>query len=162
MMPQFVFPISGDGRPVFMSNGVRVLFASGCSNEIAMLEPDVLKQKYGAELLLDKVKMNPYYQLGECVGAIFKLAHFPFDGSDYDYSGLYVFNVIPTEDYKKACDDPNVDAVGKVCDIIVGSRLFRGFSKDKKEWSLSIPNDIAKAVDEANAPLQAIIDKFRK
>ncbi len=77
------------------------------------------RQKFGAELVMDNVKMDPYWQVGECVGAIYKLAHFPFDGSDYDYSGLYVFNVIPSEEYKRICEEPNVDAVGKVCDINV-------------------------------------------
>ena len=106
--------------------------------------------------------MDPYWQVGECFGALYKLAHFPFDGSDYDYPGLYVFNVVPSEEYKKACADPNVDAVGKVCDIIVSMRLFEGFSKNEKEWSLNIPDDIAKTVDEANTPLQAVIENLSK
>ena len=90
-MSQYAFPINGDGRPCFTSNGVRVLFASGCTTQVSWLEPDVLKEKYGAELILDNVKLNPYWQVGECGGAIYKLALFPFDGSEYDYSGLYVF-----------------------------------------------------------------------
>ena len=158
-MPEFVFPISGDGRPVFNSNGLRVLFASGCGYQVTMLEPAVLKQKFGAELVLDEVKLDPYWQIGECVGAIYKLAHFPIDGTDYDYSGLYVFNVVPSEEYKKACEDPNVEAVGRVCDIIVSMRLFAGFSKTLEEWSLTIPDDIEKAVKVANEPIQDIIDK---
>ena len=161
-MSQFVFPISGDGRPVFTSNGIRVLFASGSTIQVSLLEPDVLKEKFGAELILDNVKMDPYWQVGECVGAIYKLAHFPFDGSEHNYSGLYVFNTVPSEEYKKACEDPNVDTVGSICDIVVGVRMFEGFGKDLEKWTLNIPNDIQKAVDNANAPLQEVIDKLKK
>ena len=58
-----------DDRPVFTSNGIRVLHASGCDTQISLLDPKVLKDKFGAELLLDNVKLNPYWQIGECVGA---------------------------------------------------------------------------------------------
>ena len=161
-MRQVVFPISVDGRPVFKSNGERVLFSTACDCQITMLEPDALKQKYDAELILDKVKMNPYWQVGECVGAIYRLSHFPIDGTEYDYPGLYVFNVIQSEEYKKACEDPNIETVGKVCDIIVNMDLFYGFSKTLDEWILNIPDDIAKAVEEANKPLQEVVDKLSK
>ena len=161
-MPKYAFPISGDGRPVFTSNGTRVLFASGCTTQVSLLEPDVLKEKFGAKLILENVKMDPYFQIGECVGSIYKLDHFPFDGSEYDFSGLYVFNVVPSEEYKKACEDPNVDTVGSVCDIIVGARLFEGFGKDLETWTLSIPDDIQKAVENANTPLQEVIDGLKK
>ncbi len=160
-MSQYTFPLNGDGRPCFTSNGVRVLFASGCTTQVSWLEPDVLKEKYGAELILDNVKLNPYWQVGECGGAIYKLAHFPFDGSEYDYSGLYVFNVILSDEYKKACEDPNIDTVGSVCDIIVGSRMFNGFARDHEKWTLDIPDDIQKAVEDANVPLQEVIDKLK-
>ena len=161
-MSKYTFPISGDGRPVFTSNGIRVLFASGCTTQVSLLQPEVLKEKFGAELILDNVKMDPYFQVGECVGAIYKLNHFPFDGSEHDYSGLYVFNVVPSEKYKKACEDPNIDTVGAICDIIVSMNLFDGFRKDFENWTLNIPDDIQKAVDNANAPLQAIIDELKK
>ena len=61
-MSKYTFPISGDGRPVFTSKGIRVLFASGCSTQISLLEPEVLKEKFGADLILDNVKMD-YRQL---------------------------------------------------------------------------------------------------
>ena len=93
---------SEDDRPIFMSNGLRVLFATGSGTQVSMLDPDVLDEKFGAELILDNVKLDPYWQLGECVGGIYRLAHFPIDGTDYDYQGLYVFNVMPSEEYKKS------------------------------------------------------------
>ena len=81
---------------------------------------------------------------------------------EHDYSGLYVFNVVPSDKYKKACEDPNIDTVGSICDIIVSMNLFDGFGKNFENWTLNIPEDIQKAVNKANTPLQAVIDKVMK
>ena len=56
-MRGFTFSPIGDGRPVFTSNGIRVLMASGTGTQVSMLEPDILTEKYGAELILDHVKI---------------------------------------------------------------------------------------------------------
>ena len=153
---------SSDRRPIFTSNGMRVLFAMGSATQVSLLEPEILKEKFGAEPVLDNVKIDPYWQIGECVGGIYKLEHFPIDGTDYDYQGLYIFNVVPSYDYKKACEDPNVDAVGKVCDIIIGMNLFDGSGKDFEEWYFDISDDTTDAVKRANEHLQAVVDKLAK
>ena len=153
---------SEDSRPIFTSNGMHVLFATGSATQVSLLEPEVLKEKFGAELVLDKVKLDPYWQIGECVGGIYRLAHFPIDGTDYDFQGLYVFNVVPTEEYKKACADPNVSAVGKVCDIIINMELFEESGKDFEEWFFDIAEDTTAAVKRANAPLQVVVDKLKE
>ena len=163
-MGRFSFKIgtfSGDRRPIFTSNGMRVLFATGSAAQVSLLEPEVLKEKFGAELVLDNVKLDPYWQIGECVGGIYRLAHFPIDGTGYDYQGLYVFSVVPTEEYKKACADPNVDAVGKVCDIIINMDMFAEIGKDFDKWYFDIPDETAEAVKWANKPLQALVDKLK-
>ena len=152
---------SSDRRPIFTSNGMRVLFATGSATQVSLLEPEVLEEKYGAELVLDNVKLDPYWQIGECTGGIYRLSHFPIDGTDYDYQGLYVFNTPQTEEHKKACEDPNVDAVGKVCDIIIGMNLFDGSGKDFEEWYFDIADDTKDAVKRANESLQAVIDKLK-
>ena len=161
-MYEFKFPVSGDGRPIFKSNGMRVMFASGCSILVSLLEPDVLKEKFGAELIQDHVKLNPYFQIGECVGGIYRLSHFPLDGSECDYPGLHVFNVVPSEEYKQACKDPNIITAGSVCDIIVSIRLFAGFEKSWTTWSFNIPDDTTKAVEDANKVLWEMIEKSKR
>lgn len=162
-MGEFRFKISGDGRPVFTSNGIKVLFASGSDTQVTMLEPDVLVEKYGAELVLDNVTLNPYWQINECTGAIYRLTHFPLDDSEFDYEGLYVFNVVPSEEYKKACKEPNVIAVGSVCDIVVGCSFFQGsWGRNFDEWFFEMPEDISSVVDKANKYLQTVIDKLQE
>ena len=69
--------------------------------------------------------------------------------------------MVLSDEYKKACEDPNIDTVGSVCDIIVGSRMFNGFARDHEKWTLDIPDDIQKAVEDANVPLQEVIDKLK-
>ncbi len=160
-MPQYTFKIlTEDGRPVFTSNGVRVLLATGSDTHITMLEPEVLKEKFGAELIRDNVKMNAY-GCGECVGTIYKLAHFPLDGSDIDVPGLYVFNVVRSEEYSELCKDPVVDTIWKVCDAVVSMSLFDSIQVSfGEECTLKIPDDISAAVKDANAYLQVVIDKL--
>ena len=153
---------SSDRRPIFTSNGMRVLFATGSATQVSLLEPEVLEEKYGAELVLDNVKLDPYWQIGECTGGIYRLSHFPIDGTGYDYQGLNVFNTPPTEEYKKACSDPDVNAVAKVCDIIIGMSLFDRSGKDFEEWYFDIADDTTDAVKRANEPLQAVIDKLKR
>ncbi len=132
---------------VFTSNGVRVLLASGSETQISFLRPEVLKEKFGAELVLENVKLSPYWQVGETTGSIYKLPHFPLDGSEYDYPGLYVFNVLPNDEER-------------VCDMIVGGNLLDGFGHDGNGlWKLEIPDDIDEAVKRTNAYLQVVIDK---
>lgn len=150
-----------DDRPVFTSNGIRVLHASGCDTQISLLDPKVLKDKFGAELLLDNVKLNPYWQIGECVGGIYRLENFPLDGSDYDFKGLLIFNTVPSEEYKKACKDPGLIApVGAICDMIIGSYLFGSFGHDENGHWGEISKDPEAAVSEANKLLQTVIDKY--
>ena len=167
-MSEFTFRPIGDGRPVFTSNGIRVLMASGSGTQVSLLEPDILAERFYAELILDHVKIDPYCQVGKCTGGIYRLAHFPIDGTDYDYKGLLVFNTVPSEEYRKACEVPENNCVGAICDIIVGCSLFGGFShspggrNEYGEWTLNIPDDIDATVKEANEPLQAILEKFGK
>lgn len=167
-MREFTFSPIGDGRPVFTSNGIRVLMASGTGTQISMLEPVILAEKYGAELILDHVKMDPYWQVGECSGGIYRLAHFPIDGTEYDYKGLLVFNTVPSEEYRKACEVPESNCVGSVCDIIVGCSLFSGFSHtpggngEHGEYTFIIPDDMEAAVKEANEPLHAFLDNRKR
>lgn len=150
-----------DERPVFTSNGIRVLHASGSDTQISLLDPEVLKDKFGAELLLDNVKLNPYWQIGECVGGIYRLEHFPLDGSDYNFMGLLVFNTIPSEEYKKACEYPGLIAsVGAICDMIIGSYLFDSSGHDENGHWAEISEDPKAAVFEANKLLQTVIDKY--
>lgn len=150
---------SGDGRPVFTSNEIKVLFASGCSTQVSLLEPEVLRAKFDAELLLDNVKLDPYFQIGECIGGIYRLGHFPLDGSDYDYKGLLVFNTVPSEEYKKSCTEPDLIApVGAICDMIVGAGLFGNWSRDEVGYRVEIPDDMDRAIVKANKLLQAMID----
>ena len=160
-MGEFRLPSSEDERPIFKSNGLSVLFASGSSTQVSMLEPNVLIEKFGAELVLDNIRLNPYWQIGECDGAIYKLAHFPIDGTDSDYEGLYVFNTVPSEEYKKACEDPNIETVGSVCDIIVGMPMVDRFGRDDKGWFFEIPNNTDESVKKANTALQEVIDKSK-
>ena len=36
---------SEDSRPIFTSNGMHVLFATGSATQVSLLEPEVLKEK---------------------------------------------------------------------------------------------------------------------
>lgn len=40
--------------------------------------------------------------------------------------------------------------------------MFEGFGNDFEKWTLNIPDDIQKAVDNANVPLQEVIDRLKK
>ena len=92
-------------------------------------------------------------------GYVWIISHFPIGGTGYDYRGLYVFNTVPSEDYKRACEDPKADTVDSVCDIIVSMALFDSFEKTFDEWFFDIPDEIEKGVSRANMTLQAVIDK---
>ena len=162
-MGEFRIAVNKETGPVFTSNGLRVLFATGSATMVSLLEPESLESKYGAELILDNVRINPYWQVGECNGAIYRLAHFPIDGTDYDYQGIYVFNTVPTEEYKKACADPSIDTIGSRCEIIVNADFFpASWGKTMEEWYFEIPDNLDEVVKEANKPLQAVIDKLKK
>ena len=152
-----------DTRPIFTSNGIRVLHASGIDTQVSLLNPEVLKDKFDAELMIDNVTLNPYWQIGECIGGIYRLGHFPLDGSIYDYKGLLVFNTALSEDYKKTCEDSEVTVPSEnVCDMIIGSSLFDRWGCDKKEYWVEISEDLNTAVVKANKLLQAVIDKKSK
>ena len=162
-MGEYRFPISGDGRPVFTSNGIKVLFATGSDTQVSLLEPEILKEKFGAELIVDNVRLNPYYQVGECTGGIYRLEHFPLDGSEYDFRGLYIFNSVPSKEYKELCksDGLGIVAVGAVCDIIVGCAFVAGSCGcTGEEWFFGI-SDVDEAVKKANKYLQEVIDKTK-
>lgn len=165
-MEQFRFA-SDEERPIFTSNGIKTLFASGSLTQVSILDPDVLKEIFGAELILEDVTLTTYWQVGEQTGSIYRLDHFPLDGTDYDFRGLYFFNIAPTEEYKKWCktrDDAQKiedEILGLPCDIMVGCSFVNGpYGRSHNEWFLGFTN-VEDAVKEANEYLQEIIDKAK-
>ena len=167
-MDEFRFA-SDEGRPIFKSNGMKVLFASGSLTQVSILDPDVLKEKYGAELILDGITLNTYWQVGEQTGSIYRLDHFPLDGTEYDFRGLYFFNIVPPEEYKKWCavrdGEEGLDegVIGLPCDIIVGCSFTNGSwgCNHGEEWFLGF-TCVEEAVKEANKYLQNVIDKVKE
>lgn len=155
-MKELRFPIKG--RPVFKSNGIRVLFASGSSIQISMISANILKERFGAELICPHVKINPYWQLGECTGDIYRLS-FPIDGVDYVLEGLYFFNIEPSKEIGVTLGDSAMDNHRVVCEMIVGCKLFDTWGKDLNDWHFDMPEDMNEAVSRANSDLQKIINE---
>lgn len=165
-MAELRFPVGTDSRPMFMSNGVAVLFATGSDTQIAMMEHNDLTEKFGAELVAENVRLSPYWPFTDRMGAIYRLKHFPVGDSGYDYEGMLIFNIGPTNEYKKIdCEKEDSDQpqnVGKVCEIIVSPAMFKSFFKTPKEWVLRLIDDTGKAVEHANKYLQNVIDELPK
>ncbi|MBO4416319.1 MAG: hypothetical protein J5824_10130 [Lachnospiraceae bacterium] len=163
-MSELRFPVGTDERPIFMSNGTAVLFATGADTQIAMMEHQDLVEKYGAELVAEDIKLSPYWPFTDRMGAIYRLKHFPIDNSGYDYQGLLIFNIGPTNEYKKVGNEAgdNGENVGKICEIIVSPAVFKSFFKTPKEWVLRFTDDMEKAVNNANKYLQNVIDELSK
>ena len=165
-MAELRFPAGTDSRPIFISNGVAVLFATGSDTQIAMMEHANLVEKFGAELIAENVRLIPYWPFADRMGAIYRLKHFPIGSTGFDYQGLLIFNIGPTNEYKKISNenDNNGDNAGsgKICEIIVSPSLLKSFFKTPKEWVLRLTDDTQKAVDNANKYLQNVLDEMPK
>lgn len=154
-----------DSRPVFHSNGVGVLLATGADCPVTMLAASVLKEKFDAELLVEKIRLNPYWQVGEMDGSIYKLGHFPVDESngEVDYRGLYVFNIGPVENDFKEEDFELFGScpIYAICEAIVANGLYDSFSMFGDKFGVEV-SDVEAAVKRSNEPLQGIIDQLKK
>ncbi|MCR5321854.1 MAG: hypothetical protein K6E85_00995 [Lachnospiraceae bacterium] len=164
-MAELRFPVGTDARPTFTSNGVSVLFATGADTQIAMMEHYDLVEKFGATLVAENIRLSPYWPFTDRMGAIYRLEHFPIGTTGFDYRGMLIFNIGPTNEYKKIEDEsdngdnPNV---GKICEIIVSPSVLKSFFRTPKEWVLRINDDMQKAVENANKYLQNVIDELSK
>ena len=165
-MAELRFPAGTDARPIFMSNGVSVLFVTGADTQIAMMKHEDLVEKFGAELVVENVRLSPYWPFTDRMGAIYRLKHFPVGSTGYDYQGLLIFNIGPSNEYRKIEDESGNDGensnIGKICEIIVSPAFLKSFFKTPKEWVLRITDDTGKAVENANKYLQNVINEMSK
>ena len=132
-----------DNRPIFEVAGFKTLYASGSGTQITFLEPDILIDKFDAELLIDNLKLNPYWQVGESIGSIYRLNKFKIE--DINYKGLLVFNVKPVVD-------------DMFCNIILGCGFkFRSLSYTRGIWKFQLSDNVDEVVSLANESLSQFL-----